>query len=315
MAKKDISDELAGLLKPSAQLVAHHYVNIAHGLQDGKLVEANTKKLLALGSGSSISCEIIIEPFTLSVKLKNGQTFVGSGSFVPPSTVASGVVLTDDLNKLYQAQQYSYISSFLYFILVFYDDAGNVLGYLQSSTVFMGAQVGAGRGKWSTPSPMALKNSPQLIANDYVNFAHGHHDAKLIESNVKKLITLHSTAKPAASAADAEAAPAAASSYPGQGIIASLIFGFKVQVKLNKGKQISGWAGGAGLPGGGFGFGDLYTDDINKLYSQTEYFSFVSAVAYFTVIFYDGPGNTLGSFQSGGLSTVLGTGRGSAKWS
>jgi hypothetical protein len=320
MAKQDLSAEVLGLLKPSTQFAAHHYVSVAHGLHDAKLVEANTKKLLALGAGSSLSCEITFGPFQLSVKLKNGQTFIGSGSF-GPSFATSGVILTDDLNKLYQAQQYSYVSTFVNFYLIFYDDAGNVLGTLQSGPVFLGGAVGGGRGKWSTPSPMVLKASPQLIANDYVNFAYGHHDAKLIESNVKKLISLHATAKPVASAAEAAeaapaaAAPAAATSYPGHGSIASLIFGFKIQVELNKGKQINGWAGGIGTPGGGFGFGDVYTDNINKLYSDTVAFSFVSAVAYFTVIFYDTHGNTLGSFQSGGLSTVAATGRGSAKWS
>jgi hypothetical protein len=277
-------------------------------------VEANAKKLLALGSKSSLSCEMEVTPFAVYVKVKNGPTFTGWGSIVCPPITTPGVIYTDDVNKLYQAQQYSYVSTIAFVTIIFYDAENNVLGTAQSAGISTVAGTGAGTGQWSTPSSVVLRTSPQLIANHYVNFAHGHHDAKLIESNVKKLLTLHSTAKPVAFAA--EGAPATATtSYPGHGSIASLIFGFKVQVELNKGKQINGWAGGIGTPGGGVGFGDVYTDNINTLYSQTVSFSFVSAIAYFTVIFYDSNGNILGSFQSGGVSTVAATGKGSAKWS
>jgi hypothetical protein len=317
MAKQNLSDELSELLKPSPLVIAHHYVNSAHGRQDAKLVEANAKKLLALGSGVSLSCEVIGEPFGIVVKVKNGPTFTGyGGPFLGP---ISAVIYTEDVNKLYQAQQFSFVSSPVFFSFIFYDGDGNAVGYLQAGSVSIIAGSGAGYGVWSNPSSVALvvKPSPQLIANHYVSCAYGHHDAKLMESNVKKLVALHSTAKPAAAAAEAapaEAAPAAATSYPGHGSIASLIFGFKVQVELNRGKSITGWAGGIGTPGGGVGFGDVYTDNINTLYSKTVSFSFVSAIAYFTVIFYDNDGNILGSFQSGGVSTVVATGKGSATW-
>jgi hypothetical protein len=118
--------------------------------------------------------------------------------------------------------------------------------------------------------------------------------------------------------AAANAITSATGVYPAHGSLASLIFYVKVQVVINDGKTFDGNAGGAFTPGGGALFGDVYTDDINALYSNTHSFELHSVaipVAYTAVLFFDGSSNLLGHFEAGAVTTVTGIGGGTGSWS
>jgi hypothetical protein len=154
-----------------------------------------------------------------------------------------------------------------------------------------------------------LKPTPEMIAADYVNMFHGRLDAKLVEANAKKLIALQSVKPVSAGAADA-----ASTAYKASGTIASLIFGMQLTVQISGGKELSAWAGGFSSPGGGTAWGSVFTDDINDLYMYTTQFSFISSPVSLSVIFYNAQNGVIGNFQSGGVSTVAGTGQGRATW-
>lgn len=118
---------------------------------------------------------------------------------------------------------------------------------------------------------------------------------------------------------DAVAASLAApmTSYPANGSVASLIFylKFQVVVKGTGGKTFDGHAGGVSTPGGGALIGDVYTDDINRLYRDTVSFEFQATPVYTSLLFFDSNSNLLGHFQAGAVSIVSGIGGGSGKWS
>lgn len=103
--------------------------------------------------------------------------------------------------------------------------------------------------------------------------------------------------------------------YPANGSVASFIFYFVFQVSVKGGKQFNGKGGGISSPGGGALFGDIYTDDINRLYRDTVSFQFNCTPVFTNLNFFDKHSNFLGSFQSGSVSTVAGTGGGSGSWS
>ena len=108
----------------------------------------------------------------------------------------------------------------------------------------------------------------------------------------------------------------ATTSYPANGSVASFIFYLKFQVTVkNGGKTFNGNAGGISTPGGGALIGDVYTDDIARLYSETKSFEFNATPVYTSLLFFDGNSNLLGHFQAGAVSTVAGVGGGSGKWS
>lgn len=110
---------------------------------------------------------------------------------------------------------------------------------------------------------------------------------------------------------------AATTSYPANGNVASFIFYLQFQVNITSsgGKSFNGKAGGLTTPGGGALFGDVYTDDLNRLYESTVSFQFTATPVYLSLIFFDSHSNALGTFQAGGISTVTGVGGGSGKWS
>ncbi|MBL0888741.1 VapA/VapB family virulence-associated protein [Myceligenerans indicum] len=109
---------------------------------------------------------------------------------------------------------------------------------------------------------------------------------------------------------------ATSTSYPADGSLASMIFYLKVWVNIkNGGKEFEGDCGGVGTPGGGALFGDVYTDDLNRLYAETETFELNAASVYTSIVFFDGDGNALGNFQSGSVSTVAGIFGGKGSWS
>lgn len=60
--------------------------------------------------------------------------------------------------------------------------------------------------------------------------------------------------------------------------------------------------------------GSIYTDDAERLYSQSTSFMLAATPVYTSFIFMDDSGNALGSFQAGSISTVTGTGGGSGHW-
>lgn len=114
---------------------------------------------------------------------------------------------------------------------------------------------------------------------------------------------------------NAKTAMVASTTYPATGSIASMVIYEKVQVTVTGGKTFDGSAWGVSFPGGGALFGDVYTDDINRLYNSTSSFVVTATPVYTAVYFYDDNGNYLGSFQAGSVSIVTGTGKGSGSWS
>lgn len=103
-------------------------------------------------------------------------------------------------------------------------------------------------------------------------------------------------------------------SYHANGSVASMIFYFKFQVNIDDGKSFNGQAGGVASPGGGALIGDVYTDDIQRLYRDTVSFEFNCTPVYTSILFFDGHSNLLGHFQAGAVSVVAGVGGGSGKW-
>ncbi|AHC35585.1 MULTISPECIES: VapA/VapB family virulence-associated protein [Pseudomonas] len=102
--------------------------------------------------------------------------------------------------------------------------------------------------------------------------------------------------------------------YPAQGTIASFLFYQMITVDITNGKKFNGKSGGIAFPGGGGSWGDVYTNDIDRLYRNTHSFQFITTPVYFTVNFFDGSSNFLGTFQAGALSTSTGTGGGTGSW-
>jgi hypothetical protein len=107
---------------------------------------------------------------------------------------------------------------------------------------------------------------------------------------------------------------APATTYPCIATIICLIFYMRVAIAITGGKSFSGNAGGICLPPGGTGGGQVYTNDINKLYKDTVSFALVTAAAYLHVTFYDKDSNILGTAECGGAYTAGATG-GTGSWS
>ena len=148
-----------------------------------------------------------------------------------------------------------------------------------------------------TDAPVQQEVSREIVAHDFQTAMTGKLDDATI-SSVKKQILSASTA------------------YPANGSVASMIFYLQFQVTVkNGGKTFNGKGGGISSPGGGALFGDVYTDDINRLYANTVSMQFNCAFAYTSILFFDKSSNLLGSFQSGSVSTVAGVGGGSGSWS
>jgi hypothetical protein len=66
--------------------------------------------------------------------------------------------------------------------------------------------------------------------------------------------------------------------------------------------------------GGGVFFGDVYTDDLNRLYRDTVSFEFKNTAIYLSLIFFDRNSNHLGTFQCGAFSSVSCVGVGLGTW-
>ncbi|WP_342248722.1 VapA/VapB family virulence-associated protein [Sphingomonas sp. OTU376] len=61
--------------------------------------------------------------------------------------------------------------------------------------------------------------------------------------------------------------------------------------------------------------GSIYTDDPERLYSQSTSFMLVATPVYVSLIFLDDSGNALGSFQGRAIGTVSGSYGGTGSWS
>ena len=137
---------------------------------------------------------------------------------------------------------------------------------------------------------------PETLATDLKDVLRGKVEDEKIEAAATKLATT-------------------ATAYSAHGSVASLIFYLKVQVVVDNGKTFDGNAWGVSFPGGGALFGDVYTDDINALYSNTVSFAITATPVYTAVYFFDSHSNLLGHFQAGSVSTVGGSGGGKGSWS
>ena len=137
---------------------------------------------------------------------------------------------------------------------------------------------------------------PEHVVNNIAVALQGKADQNLVDSIVKKVSLMPKVAH-------------------GKLTIDSFLFYMRVEVSISGGKTFDGNSGGLSFPGPGLGWGDLYTNDINALYNSTKSFMFDAAVAYLSVTFFDAHSNVLGTFQSGGLSSVVGTGGGTGHWS
>lgn len=135
----------------------------------------------------------------------------------------------------------------------------------------------------------------ELLAHDFVTAFHGKLDQERIDEAVKSL-------------------KSAEGRYPATGSVASLIFYLKFQVNITDGKSFDGHAGGASFPGGGALIGDVYTNDLERLYSDTVSFEFQATPVYTSLLFFDKHSNLLGHFQAGSVSIVTGIGGGSGSW-
>tara|TARA_R110002020_G_scaffold187119_6_gene385263 strand:+ start:2067 stop:2504 length:438 start_codon:yes stop_codon:yes gene_type:complete len=143
-------------------------------------------------------------------------------------------------------------------------------------------------------------NAPQVI------------DRKLIAHDFR--VAMDNKLEPEQIDGVAEALMSSTKSYPATGSVASLIFYLKFQVNITDGKSFNGHAGGASSPGGGALFGDVYTDDLDRLYRDTVSFEFQATPVYLSVLFFDSHSKLLGHFQSGAVSIVTGIGGGKGSW-
>jgi len=81
-----------------------------------------------------------------------------------------------------------------------------------------------------------------------------------------------------------------------------------------EGRHFVGNGGGIGSIGGGALIGDIYTDDIKKLFDDTVSYQITCTPVYACVIFFDKHSHVLGHFQAGAVSVTGGVAGGSGKW-
>jgi hypothetical protein len=120
--------------------------------------------------------------------------------------------------------------------------------------------------------------------------------------------------KLAAAAANVSAATTA---YPAAAWFVSFVFYLHCECQVTgETPRFRGNAGGIWSPtvGAGGYFGNLYTDDKDKLYKQTASFEVHSAIVYCGMTFWDSNSTLLGHFESGGIGAI-GVGGGTGKWS
>ncbi|NDO91435.1 VapA/VapB family virulence-associated protein [Cellulosimicrobium composti] len=155
------------------------------------------------------------------------------------------------------------------------------------------APVGRQQGDTMTDTTTVDK---EILVADFARATEGALDPELVEAASERLRSL-------------------TTAHSAQGSVASMIFYLQVAVDIEGGKRFRGHAGGISTPGGGGAWGDVYTDDLDRLYSSTKSFQFNATPVYFNVNFFDKSSHLLGHFQAGAFSTALGTGGGTGSWS
>lgn len=145
-----------------------------------------------------------------------------------------------------------------------------------------------------------IKVDKNLIAHDFATAYHG----RMVQSQIDSAVA---------------AIMGTATAYPiSNGSIIGGIFyvRYTCDIVVN-GKTYAGVGNGGGLftPGGGAVLGDVYTDDPVRLVTNTVSFQINATPVYVNINFFDGNSNLLGHLQSGAVSTVVGTGGGTASWS
>jgi hypothetical protein len=131
------------------------------------------------------------------------------------------------------------------------------------------------------------------ILSDYKKAHKGKLSDAQIEEGVKSLSGAMNAAQQAAAQAK----------YGAKATIVTTFGWVRVTVEVNGGKSCEGNGGGVfGLGGGVFG-GDVYTDDLQRLYKDSVSFQVnLVGMVYLNINFFDGNSNLLGSFQGGGFS-------------
>lgn len=111
-----------------------------------------------------------------------------------------------------------------------------------------------------------------------------------------------------------------ATSFYCKGAVVSAIFYLKFQLNFEmdgRSWEFNGKAGGASTPGGGALFGTLFIaadHTVKELLKYTDGFWFMCTPTYTSVYFYADDNDFLGHFQSGSVSSVLGSGGGKGSW-
>jgi len=105
--------------------------------------------------------------------------------------------------------------------------------------------------------------------------------------------------------------------YHTQGSLINWVVYFRVTVGayFDVKKQFTGNGGGLGFPGTQALIGDLYTNDLERLYRDTDSFEVNVTPVYTSVLFFDKSSRLLGHFQAGAISTpTSGIGGGKGSW-
>lgn len=105
--------------------------------------------------------------------------------------------------------------------------------------------------------------------------------------------------------------------YHTQGSLIGMVVYFRVTVGayFDVKKQFTGDGGGVVMPGTQALIGDLYTNDLEKLYRDTVSFEVNATPVYTSVLFFDKSSHLLGHFQAAAVSTPTGgIGGGKGSW-
>jgi Rhodococcus equi virulence-associated protein len=138
--------------------------------------------------------------------------------------------------------------------------------------------------------------SKEMIANNFATTWEGKLDQEKIEAAARSIQTTDT-------------------SYPARGSVVSRVFYSIWKLAVDGGKTFTAEAGGEGDPADWSFVGDVYTNDINALYSNTVSFEVNLTPVYMSMLFFDGDSNLLAHFQGGASFTVVGVVAGKGSWS
>jgi Rhodococcus equi virulence-associated protein len=138
--------------------------------------------------------------------------------------------------------------------------------------------------------------SKEILAHDFMVAAHGKMEPEQITATMSAIAN-HS------------------GKFSATGNVISAIFYLEFRVFVSGGKNFFGRGGGLSFPGAGQLLGDVYTDDLDRLYRDTVSFQFNATPVYLSILFFDNQTNLLGHYQAGAVSIVTGIGGGTGSWS